>query len=123
MTTKKATTNRAKRISPVEASLMRAADEAEALLAGDTTVATIKRVTARTATAPKAPAVTPRAVKQLRVQLGLSQPVFAEALNVSPDTVKGWEQGKKHPSGPAERLLEIATEHPTWITDRVMSRH
>lgn len=122
MATKKATNNM-KRVSPVEESLMRAADEAEALLAGDTTVATIKRVTARTATAREAPAVTPRTVKQLRIQLGLSQPVFAEALNVSPETLKGWEQGKKTPSGPAKRLLEIATEHPNWITDRVMTRH
>jgi hypothetical protein len=44
------------------------------------------------------------------------------ALNVSPETVRAWEQGKKQPGGPAERLLQIAEKHPRLIYSVVQSR-
>ncbi|MBN2581918.1 MAG: helix-turn-helix domain-containing protein [Planctomycetes bacterium] len=42
--------------------------------------------------------------------LGVSQRVFAAMLNASPQTVHAWEQGRKRPSGPALRLLELMGE-------------
>ena len=54
-------------------------------------------------------------VRRLRERLGLSQPVFAQALNVSVATVRAWEQGARLPDGPSRRLLEVAEHHPNAI--------
>ena len=43
---------------------------------------------------------------------GVSQPVFASLLSVTPSTVRAWEQGRKIPSGAARRLLEVAAIAP-----------
>jgi putative transcriptional regulator len=51
--------------------------------------------------------MTPKQIKQLRLDNRVSQPVFAKYLNVSPVTVKKWESGEKHPSGAALKLLSI----------------
>jgi putative transcriptional regulator len=51
--------------------------------------------------------LSPKEIKSLREQVNLSQPVFAEALNVSSSTVKHWEIGDKFPSGAALKLLNI----------------
>lgn len=58
-------------------------------------------------------------VRRLRERLGLSQPVFARALNVSIATVRGWEQGARTPDGPSRRLLEVAERHPGAILGAV----
>lgn len=42
----------------------------------------------------------------------LSQPAFAAILNVTASTVRAWEQGRKEPSGAAERLLQVADCEP-----------
>lgn len=44
-------------------------------------------------------------IKSIRHKLNLSQTVLAAVLNMSPSTVRQWEQGAKHPSGAATRLL------------------
>ena len=51
--------------------------------------------------------------------MDLSQPLFAAALNVSPETIRAWEQGKREPEGPTLRLLEIAEEHPDVFLEKV----
>lgn len=79
-------------------------------------------VTARRATAVPAPRVDERFVVRVRRRLGLSQPVFAAALNVSRETVRAWEQGKRRPDGAAARLLEIADKHPDVILSTVRER-
>ena len=79
-------------------------------------------LTARSASAIPAPQYGAKQVKTIRTKLGFSQAVFGAALNVSPETVRAWEQGKKQPSGPAERLLEIAEKHPQLIYSVVQSR-
>lgn len=114
------------RPSSVERSLSRALSQATAYLAGDPATRAKTRITFVTvgaATAAPAPPVTPKRVRALRNQLGLSQPLFAEALNVSRATVQGWEQGTKHPSGAARRLLEIVAENPDLLRRRVHDRH
>ncbi len=89
---------------------------------GEVPGAKIVTVTARKAAAEAAPAVTPQAVKSARKATRLSQAVFAQALNVSSETLKAWEQGKKRPSGAALRLLEWATQHPELVLAQVHSR-
>jgi len=58
-------------------------------------------------------------VREVRRRLALSQQVFADALNVSSDTVKAWEQGTRTPSGAAMRLLEIAETAPDVLLAHV----
>lgn len=53
----------------------------------------------------------PDDVKQLRERFHLSQPVFAEYLNVSSKVVKKWEQGESSPRGAALKLLVLAEKN------------
>jgi putative transcriptional regulator len=46
-------------------------------------------------------------IKALRKRLRMSQTVLADVLGASPSTVRQWEAGDKHPSGPSRRLLDI----------------
>lgn len=68
------------------------------------------------------PRYSERAIRSLRVKMRLSQPVFANLLNVSPETVKSWEQGKNYPAGAAARLLQIAEKHPGLIAQAAEAR-
>jgi len=43
----------------------------------------------------------------LRQRHHLSQAVFASVLNTSVSTVRQWEIGQKHPSGPSLKLLNL----------------
>jgi putative transcriptional regulator len=49
-------------------------------------------------------------IKKLRAREKVSQPIFAKCLNISPVTVKKWEQGEKRPSGSALKLLNLIAE-------------
>jgi len=51
---------------------------------------------------------TPEQVRNLRLKHNLSQPVFAQYLNVSDKLVKKWEQGDSAPKGAALKMLSIA---------------
>lgn len=53
---------------------------------------------------------TPKEIKNLRLREKVSQPVFAEYLNASASTIKKWETGEKHPTGPALKLLNIVAD-------------
>jgi putative transcriptional regulator len=67
---------------------------------------------------PEPPKV--RAAKEIvriRKRLGVSQAVFARVLGVARDTEISWEQGRRTPSGPALRLLEIAERHPEHLLE------
>lgn len=46
-------------------------------------------------------------IAEVRLKAGVSQAVFAKYLTVSTGTVSKWESGKKHPSGPALKLLDL----------------
>jgi putative transcriptional regulator len=74
-----------------------------------------RRRTLREATVVPPPRYGSSRVRRLRERLGLSQPVFAKALNVSVGTVRGWEQGARIPDGPSRRLLEVVERHPQAI--------
>jgi putative transcriptional regulator len=49
-------------------------------------------------------------IRRIRLRERMSQPVFAKYLNASPATIKKWEQGEKHPTGPALKLLNLIAE-------------
>jgi DNA-binding transcriptional regulator YiaG len=57
----------------------------------------------------------------LRRFVGLSQARFAEALGISVHTLRNWEQGRRHPEGPALALLRIAARHPRIIRENLRS--
>ena len=46
-------------------------------------------------------------IRALRDRLQLSQAVLASVLNTSLSTVRKWEIGEKHPSGPSLKLLNL----------------
>lgn len=52
---------------------------------------------------------------------GLSQSQFAQAMGISVHTLRNWEQGRRHPEGPAIGLLRIAARHPRIIRENVKS--
>lgn len=52
----------------------------------------------------------PEQIKRIRESTRTSQGVFAAYLNVSPETVRGWEQGKKKPSGASLKLVNLVAE-------------
>jgi putative transcriptional regulator len=58
-------------------------------------------------------------VAALRAFVGLSQVKFALALGISVHTLRGWEQGRRRPEGPAIALLRIAARHPKLIRENL----
>lgn len=53
------------------------------------------------------PAYDSSQIPALRDKLKLSQAVLAAVLNTSLSTVRKWEIGDKHPSGPSLKLLNL----------------
>jgi len=46
-------------------------------------------------------------IRALRDRYKLSQAALASLLNISLSTVRQWEIGEKHPSGPSLKLLDL----------------
>jgi putative transcriptional regulator len=51
-------------------------------------------------------------VRVIREKTGLSQSRFASMIGVSKRTLENWEQGRRHPTGPARALLRILDADP-----------
>ena len=51
-------------------------------------------------------------VKAVRAKTGLTQEKFAMMVGVSKRTLENWEQGRRHPTGPARALLKILDADP-----------
>jgi putative transcriptional regulator len=58
-------------------------------------------------------------IAALRRFVGLSQPDFARAMEISVHTLRNWEQGRRRPDGPALALLKIAARHPRIIRENL----
>ena len=82
----------------------------------------VTRYTAAEARVEAPPHYVAERIREIRDDMALSQPVFAAALNVSPETVRAWEQGKREPDGPTLRLLEVAEQHPEVLLESVQLR-
>ena len=102
--------------------LIESAREAVQIERGERAPARITRYTAAEAKVEPPPQYVSERIKRIRNQMGLSQPVFAAALNVSTETVRAWEQGKREPDGPTLRLLEVAEQHPEVLLKNVRAR-
>lgn len=104
--------------------LIRSAREAVAIERGELEPARISRVpiTARRAKIAEPPRYSAARIRRLRRTMGLSQAVFADTLNVSRETVRAWEQGRREPGGATLRLLEVAERHPEVILDAVTTK-
>lgn len=53
------------------------------------------------------PEFSSEAIKAVRSRYKISQAVLASVLNTSVSTVRQWEIGDKHPSGPSAKLLDL----------------
>jgi putative transcriptional regulator len=60
-------------------------------------------------------------VAALRRFVGLTQEQFALAMGISVHTLRNWEQGRRHPEGPAIALLRIAARHPRILRENLES--
>lgn len=58
-------------------------------------------------------------VKKIRQRLGLSQTKFSALLDISPATLRNWEQSRRKPHGPARVLLRIAERNPKSVLEAV----
>lgn len=50
--------------------------------------------------------------RRVRKRLGLSQAEFSHRIDVSLETIRNWEQGKRCPTGAAKALLKILDKAP-----------
>lgn len=57
------------------------------------------------------------AAAEARAKVGVSQNAFAQLLGVSLRTLQDWEQGRRQPTGAAQTLLRVASQHPEALRD------
>lgn len=55
--------------------------------------------------------------KKVRTRTGLSQEKFAKLINVPVGTLRNWEQGHRHPTGPAKTLMAVLDKRPTIVQE------
>lgn len=55
--------------------------------------------------------------KEIRSSMKLTQKEFAALMNISVHTLRNWEQGRRHPEGPARVLLNVANNHPEVLME------
>ncbi|MCL5260919.1 MAG: helix-turn-helix domain-containing protein [Gammaproteobacteria bacterium] len=58
-------------------------------------------------------------IKQIREKLNMSQAVFAAYFGISKRTLQEWEQGRRHPEGPACTLLTVIN-HESQAVERAL---
>ena len=102
--------------------LLESAREAARIERGEADPGRVTRYTAAEAEVEPPPHYGPGRIREIRDHMKLSQPVFAATLNVSPDTIRAWEQGKREPDGPTLRLLEVAEQHPEVFLKKLRKR-
>lgn len=59
--------------------------------------------------------VTPDEIKAIRRKLRMSQSKFARAFQLSVETIKGWEQGKRRPDTAASNYLRVIAADPEFV--------
>jgi putative transcriptional regulator len=65
--------------------------------------------------------IDPVKIKHIREKTRVSQSVFARLLNVSPSSIRQWEQGKRKPTGSTKVLLEVLDKEPHVLDYRMES--
>ena len=54
-------------------------------------------------------------IKDVRENLGFSQTQFATLLGIPTDSLRNWEQGKRHPTGAARTLIKALSNNPKAV--------
>ena len=58
-------------------------------------------------------------IRGIRLRANLSQARFADVLGISPATLRNWEQGRREPEGPAQRLLQVAKHNLPLVLEAI----
>ena len=58
-------------------------------------------------------------VAAIRARAGLSQAEFARSIGVAVGTLRGWEQGRRNPDGPARVLLALIEKRPRIVEEEL----
>jgi putative transcriptional regulator len=114
-----------RKVSEFEQLLLESADEAVAIARGELAPARreVRTLDSRDVTIAPPPAFGAKRVKLVRKNLRLSQPVFAELLNVSVSLVRAWERGVREPEGASQRLLQVAERKGNVLVQDVAVVH
>ena len=59
--------------------------------------------------------LTPADIKAIRKGVSMSQSVFAQTFELSLDTIKGWEQGKRSPDAGSTNYLRMIKADPAGV--------
>ncbi len=72
---------------------------------------------AKGTSAPKSVYVvlSPAEIKAIRASVKMSQANFARSFQLSLDTIKGWEQGKRRPDVAAANYLRMIKADPEYV--------
>ncbi len=62
-------------------------------------------------------------VKAIRERISFSQSKFAALIGVSLRTIQNWEQGHRHPTGPAKVLLKLVMVDPESVFRNLHINH
>jgi len=109
-----------KKVSDFEEMLLRSADQALAIARGELEAARVTVLDSRDVAVLPPPTFTAERVQMVRKSMNLSQPVFAELLNVSVSLVRAWERGAREPEGASQRLLQVAEQDGGYIVKQMV---
>ncbi len=59
--------------------------------------------------------LSPAEIKAIRASVKMSQAIFARSFQLSLDTIKGWEQGKRKPDAAAANYLRMIKADPEYV--------
>ena len=62
-------------------------------------------------------------VRSIRIATGLNQQDFASSIGVAVGTVRGWEQRRRRPEGPARVLLALIGKNPLLVQEYLVSKN
>jgi putative transcriptional regulator len=62
-------------------------------------------------------------IKAIREGIGFSQSKFAALIGVNIRTLQNWEQGHRHPTGPAKILLKLVQADPKSVVKNLNMNH
>jgi putative transcriptional regulator len=62
-------------------------------------------------------------IKAIREGIGFSQSKFASLIGVNIRTLQNWEQGHRHPTGPARVLLKLVQADPKSVVKNLNLNH
>jgi putative transcriptional regulator len=62
-------------------------------------------------------------IKAIREGIGFTQSKFATLIGVNIRTLQNWEQGHRHPTGPAKVLLKLVQTDPKSVVKNLNLNH